>query len=120
MLFAASSSGSNPLSLVLFLALPVALYFLMIRPQKRKMQAQQALAKSIGEGDEIVTTSGVYGFVTAIEGDVVWLEIADGVDIRITRGAILKRVTPADIEIGGGDAPVAADEPEPAAPDAAK
>lgn len=118
MLFAAESSGgSNPLSLILFLALPVALYFLMIRPQKKKMAAQQALAKSIGEGDEIVTTSGVYGFVSAIEGDVVWLEIAEGVDIRITKGAVLKRVTPADATASDADAADDADEP---AADAAK
>lgn len=117
MLFAAENSGgSSPVSLILFLALPVALYFLMIRPQKKKAQAQAALAKSIGEGDEIVTTSGVYGFVSAIEGDVVWLEIAEGVDIRITRGAILRRVTAAEQP---ADADEAAADDEPAA-DAAK
>jgi preprotein translocase subunit YajC len=114
MLFAAESSGgSNPLSLILIPALLVGFYFLMIRPQKKRLQAQQALTKSIGEGDEIVTTSGVYGFVTAVEGDIVWLEIAEGIDIRISRAAISKRVTAAD-----APADDAVDEPEPTAPDA--
>ena len=113
-MFFAASNGGNPLSLVLFLALPVALYFLMIRPQKKRMQQQQQLTKSIGEGDEVLTTSGVYGFVTAIEDDVVWLEIAEGVDIRITRSAVAKRVTPTA-------APEAdTDDHEPATPDASK
>lgn len=116
MLFAAESSGgSNPLSLILIPALLVGFYFLMIRPQKKRLQAQQQLTKSIGEGDEVMTTSGVYGFVTAIEDDIVWLEIAEGVDIRISRSAVAKRIAP-------GDAPAAAegraDEPEPASPDA--
>ena len=93
MFFAASSSNSSPLSFVLLLALPVALYFMMIRPQKKRAHAQQQLSKSIGDGDEVMTTSGVYGFVTAIEDDIVWLEIAEGVDIRITRAAIAKKVT---------------------------
>ena len=93
MFFAASSSSSSPLSFILLLALPVALYFMMIRPQKKRAQQQQQLSKSIGDGDEVMTTSGVYGFVTAIEDDIVWLEIAEGVDIRITRAAIAKKVT---------------------------
>lgn len=109
MLFAAESSGGNPLSLLLFLALPVALYFLMIRPQKKRLQAQQQLARAIGEGDEVMTTSGMYGFVTAVEDDVIWLEIAEGVDIRVSRAAVAKRVTPA--------ADDAADQPEPVTPD---
>ena len=41
-----------------------AMYFLMIRPQRRKLRAQAALQSSIEVGDEVMTTSGVYGFVT--------------------------------------------------------
>jgi len=110
MFFAASNSG-NPFSLILFLALPVALYFLMIRPQKKRMQAQQQLTRSIGEGDEVMTTSGIYGFVTAIEDDIVWLEVAEGVDIRISRAAVTKRVTPSATEVteSSPDEPAAID-----------
>lgn len=128
MFFAASNSG-NPFSLILFLALPVALYFLMIRPQKRRMQAQQQLTRSIGEGDEVMTTSGVYGFVTAIEDDIVWLEIAEGVDIRVSRAAVTKRITPTATEATEASAATAGAPAEitaavaddvPAAPDAPK
>ena len=35
-----------------------------------------------------MTTSGIYGFVTALDGDIVWLEIADGIEIRMARGAV--------------------------------
>ena len=121
-MFFAASNGGNPLSLVLFLALPVALYFLMIRPQKKRMQQQQQLTRSIGEGDEVMTTSGVYGFVTAMEDDIVWLEIAEGVDIRIARSAVAKRVTPTATSYAGEPAAIEppADDHEPAAPDASK
>ena len=81
-------------SLIPLLLLPVIFYFLLIRPQQKKQRAQQELLNAVGEGDEVMTTAGIYGFVNAIDGDTVWLEIAEGVEIRILRGAIAKKVTP--------------------------
>ena len=93
-IFAADSkSSSNPLGLfVPMLLIGAAMYFLMIRPQRRKMRAQAALQSSIEVGDEVMTTSGVYGFVTLIEGDIAWLEIDDNVQIRIARQALQRKV----------------------------
>jgi preprotein translocase subunit YajC len=89
------------------LALPIimfgAFYLLLLRPQKKKLAAQRKLLDNVAEGAEIMTTSGIYGFVTAVDGDVVWLEIASGVDIRITKAAISKIIeTPTS---GAVDAP---------------
>ena len=69
------------------------MYFLMIRPQRRKMKNQQSLQSSIDVGDEVMTTSGVYGFVTLLEDDIAWLEIDDNVQIRIARQALQRRST---------------------------
>jgi preprotein translocase subunit YajC len=71
-----------------------AMYFLMIRPQRRRMRDAQELQRSMQEGDEVLTNAGVYGFVTALDGDVVWLEIAENVEIRIARSAIARVVQP--------------------------
>ncbi|HWC68341.1 MAG TPA: preprotein translocase subunit YajC [Acidimicrobiales bacterium] len=91
--------GSSIVGLLPLLALPALFYFLLIRPQRRRMKEQQALLSQIEEGDEVQTTAGILGFVTAIEGDIVWLEIAEGVDVRINRGAIARKVTaPAEPE----------------------
>ncbi|MEY3680349.1 MAG: putative preprotein translocase YajC subunit, partial [Actinomycetota bacterium] len=60
-----NSGGSFVFTLVFFALIGAAMYFLMIRPQRRRMRQTADLQKSIGEGDEIVTTSGMYGFVTA-------------------------------------------------------
>jgi preprotein translocase subunit YajC len=87
-----SSSGSPLVALLPFVLIAVAMYFLLIRPQRRRMQEQRALANAIEEGDEVMTTAGIYGFVTAIEGDVIWLDIAEGVDIRIARQAVSRRI----------------------------
>jgi preprotein translocase subunit YajC len=77
------------------LLLIVLMYFLLIRPQQRRMREQQALLAAVAEGDEVLTTAGVYGFITAMEGDVVWVEIAEGVEVRVAKGAIARRITPA-------------------------
>jgi preprotein translocase subunit YajC len=91
-------------SLIPLLLLPVIFYFLLIRPQQKKQRAQQELLSAVAEGDEVMTTAGMYGFVNAIDGDTVWLEIAEGVEIRIIRGAIAKRVVPPAADSGAAEA----------------
>lgn len=105
-----SSSGGSPATLLIFLLIPVAMYFLMIRPQRKRMKETAALQSSIGVGDEVVTNSGIFGFVTGIDGDKFWLEIDDDVQIRIARAAIQGRVsTDAADESSADDAADAAD-----------
>lgn len=86
------SSGSPLPSLILLALIPAALYFFMIRPQRRRVRDQQALQRSIGVGDEVITTSGIYGFITGEEGDKFWLEIDDDVQIRIARAAVQSKI----------------------------
>jgi preprotein translocase subunit YajC len=98
-LAAETKTGSNPLGLfVPMILIGAAMYFLMIRPQRRKMRAAAALQSSIEVGDEVMTTSGVYGFVTLIDGDIAWLEIDDNVQIRIARQALQRKVDTAQGE----------------------
>jgi preprotein translocase subunit YajC len=88
-----SGSGGSSLGLLFFLIIPVAMYFLMIRPQRKRMREQAELQASIGVGDEVVTNSGIYGFITGEEDDdKFWLEIDENVQIRIARAAIQGRV----------------------------
>jgi preprotein translocase subunit YajC len=83
-------------ALLPILALVVLMYFLLIRPQQRRMREQQAMISAVEEGDEILTSSGLYGFITAMEGDTVWVEIAEGVEVRVAKGAIARRVAAHD------------------------
>jgi preprotein translocase subunit YajC len=89
-----SSSGGSPLfSLGIFLLIPLAMYFLLIRPQRRRAKEQQAMQSQLDVGDEIVTTSGIYGFITGFdEGDRVWIEIDDNVQVRFARAAIQGKI----------------------------
>jgi preprotein translocase subunit YajC len=102
-----SSGAGSFLSFGILLLIPAAMYFLMIRPQRRRVREQQSLQKSLGVGDEIVTTSGIYGFITGEEGDKFWLEIDDDVQIRIARSAVVSKVDTSAAD--GGTKPAAVD-----------
>ena len=83
-------------ALLPILLLVVLMYFLLIRPQQRRMRQQQAMLSAVEEGDEILTSSGLYGFITAMEGETIWVEIAEGVEVRVAKGAVARRITPHD------------------------
>ncbi|MEJ6720999.1 preprotein translocase subunit YajC [uncultured Ilumatobacter sp.] len=85
----ADSGGSSILSFLFLPLILVAMYFLMIRPQRKRMRDQQDLQKSVEVGQDVVTTSGVFGTITGEDGpNRFWLEIDDDVQIRIARAAI--------------------------------
>ena len=100
-----ANSGGSFLTLGLFLLLPIGMYFLMIRPQRRRMRDQQAMQSSLEVGDEVLTASGIYGFITAFDDDRVWLEIDEDVQIRVNRGFIQGKV-----DTSPGTAPSKADD----------
>jgi preprotein translocase subunit YajC len=88
----ATNSGGSAVSLLILPLMMVGMYFLLIRPQRRRMKEQASLHSSLAEGDEIITTSGMYGFITGFDGDIVWLEIDDTIQIRVARAAIQRKV----------------------------
>ncbi|HSM64856.1 MAG TPA: preprotein translocase subunit YajC [Ilumatobacteraceae bacterium] len=94
--------GAALLQLGILLLIPFAMYFFLIRPQRRRMREQQELQRSIQVGDEIITTSGIFGTITGEDGpNRFWLEIDDDVQIRIARAAIQGR---ASDDVAGDDA----------------
>lgn len=71
----------------------VFFWLLFIRPQQRRQRELQAMQRSLAPGDEILLTSGVFGRVAEITDEHVVVEIADGVTIRVVRGAIGQVIT---------------------------
>ena len=89
-----TTTKSNPLLSFLPLVLIfAAMYFLLLRPQRKRQKATASLQSSIAEGDEIVMNSGIYGFVSAIEDDYLWIEIAEKVEIRVSKGSIARKIS---------------------------
>ena len=91
---AADKPASNPiLSFLPLVLIFAAMYFLLLRPQRKRQKETANLQKSISEGDEVVLNSGIYGFVSLVEDDLFWLEIAEKVEIRVAKGSIAKKIS---------------------------
>ena len=118
-----STSSANPLSPLLLIGLlGVGLYFLMIRPQRRQQAQQKNLANSIDPGDEIVTHGGMYGLVTEVDDDegTILLEVAPGIEIRMMKAAVARRLTEDDGSDAAGDSEKSSGGKRPALGDGAK
>lgn len=86
---AAAAPAQNPMMQFLPLIIIFAIfYFLMIRPQKKRLQEEETMLKALGKGDEIFTKSGIIGKITGLTEKVVTLEVADGVKLKVLRSQI--------------------------------
>ena len=63
-------------------------YFLLIRPQQKKAKEHRALLEALKKGDQVVTAGGMHGKVTALDDQVVTLEISAGVNVKVNKGFI--------------------------------
>jgi preprotein translocase subunit YajC len=90
------------------------LYFVLVRPQKRRQLESQRMLANLDVGVEVVTAGGIYGRVTELQDDALMVEIAPGTRVKVARRAIGAVIPPAD---GTEDEPGEAEEP-PAADDA--
>ena len=76
------------------------MYFLMIRPQQKKMKEHRAMVEALRRGDQVVTQGGIIGKVTRVKDgeSEIEVEIADGVKVRVVRSTVtqvLSRTEPA-------------------------
>ena len=91
---AAEKPDANPiLSFLPLILIFVAMYFLLLRPQRKRQKETANLQKSIAVDDEVVLNSGIYGFVSLIEDDFFWLEIAEKVEIRVSKGMVARKIS---------------------------
>jgi preprotein translocase subunit YajC len=73
------------------------LYFVLVRPQKRRQLQQQRMLDQLEVGDEIVTAGGMYGEITEVRGDDLLVRIAPQLEVRVARRAVAG-VTPRQLE----------------------
>jgi preprotein translocase subunit YajC len=74
------------------------MYVLMIRPQRKRQQDHQSMIERCGVGEDVLTTGGIYGTVTHAEGDDLVVEIADGLEVHMTRRGIAAVLPPEEDE----------------------
>ena len=84
----AQAGGFDGSFMIMMIAIFAIMYFFMIRPQNKKQKEIQNFRNNLQMGQDVITAGGIYGKVKSIEGNVVVLEIASGVKIRIDKNSI--------------------------------
>jgi preprotein translocase subunit YajC len=106
---------------LIVLALTFALlWVLFIRPQQRRVRGHQALVATLEPGDTVVLTAGIYGRIVALGPEDMTVEVAPGVELRVARQAVLRRVEDRTDDITGDlddMTPGDPGAPDPGAPD---
>ncbi len=86
----AAAAEASPLAgfLVQLVLVFIIFYFLLIRPQQKKMKEHENMLNSIKAKDEILTGGGIYAHVVKADGDILIVEIAKGVEIKVSRSSV--------------------------------
>lgn len=108
---AAPGGGDFLVSLLPLVLIFAVFYFLLIRPQQRRMKDHRTMISNLKRGDQVMTAGGIIGKIIRVEDDRLTVEIAKETNVQVARNTIselLSKPTPAT----GGDA---AKKPQPAA-----
>jgi preprotein translocase subunit YajC len=73
-------------------------WILFILPQQRRIRAHRALVERLEVGDEVMTSSGMYGTISALDEETASLEVAPGTVVRFARGAVARRLADEEVE----------------------
>lgn len=83
----------NPLASFLPLIVLVGVFwFLIMRPQQRRMRDHRQLTSNLNQGDRIVAAGGIVGTVRRVDDDTISLQVADNVVIKVDKGSVSKRL----------------------------
>jgi preprotein translocase subunit YajC len=85
-------------SLIFLVFLVAIFYFMLIRPQRRRVQQHKSLMDSLEVGDEIVTIGGLYGTIASLSDDDLELEVAGGTRLRFVKTSVARKVVALDEE----------------------
>ena len=87
------SNGGSPIASLLIFALPVLLIIFMVFSQRRRQREVQSLQSALSVGDEVCTTSGLFGTIASLDDRVVTLDTGNGQTLRYDRRAVGMRAS---------------------------
>lgn len=90
---AGPAGGPGMMNIGMLVLLFVIFYFLLIRPQQKRAKEHKEMLSRVQQGDNIITTGGMHGRVTAVNEDTLTVEVADKVRVKISRSAVSVRKT---------------------------
>lgn len=86
-IFATNAAGGS-ITLIWLVAMFGLLYFFVMRPQKKQMKMRNEMLNNLSNGDHIVTVGGITGYIRALTEDYIYVEIAEGLTVEMTRQAV--------------------------------
>ncbi|OQY72960.1 MAG: preprotein translocase subunit YajC [Ignavibacteriales bacterium UTCHB3] len=75
-------------TLIMFGAIFLIFYFMIIRPQQKRAKEREKLLSGVQKGDKVITSGGMHGEVTGVEDKIVWIKVGDNTKIKFDKGAI--------------------------------
>ncbi len=86
---AAPAAANGWVNLALMAAIFAFMYFVMIRPQRKRQKELAALLSSLNKGDEVVLNSGMLGKILEVDNDYVTLDVGEGVKLKFQKHAVV-------------------------------
>jgi preprotein translocase subunit YajC len=83
-----AAQGGGMSTLIMMAVIFGIFYFLMIRPQQKKVKEHKKMVEELKKGDRIITAGGMYGTVENLSPTTLTIKVAEGVKVKITRGSI--------------------------------
>ncbi len=71
-----------------FVILFIVFYFLLIRPQSKRAKEHKKMVEALAKGDEVLTQGGIYGKIIEVSEEIVTVELADNVQVKLQRAAV--------------------------------
>ena len=94
-IFATNAAGGS-ITLIWLVAMFGLLYFFVMRPRKKQMKTRNEMLNNLSNGDHIVTVGGITGYIRALTEDYIYVEIAEGLTVEMTRQAVSAVLTDDD------------------------
>ncbi len=91
--------GGSPYSMLIMMGLMIVVfYFFMIRPQMKRQKEMAKFRSALQKGDKIVTTGGIYGKIDEIKDNIIILEVAANVKLKVDKSVVLKDMSDAPVQ----------------------
>ena len=95
----APGAGASSVNMLLMMGLMIVVfYFFMIRPQMKRQKEMTKFRSALQKGDKIVTTGGIYGKIDEIKDNIIILEVALNVKLKVDKSVVLKDMSDAPVQ----------------------
>jgi preprotein translocase subunit YajC len=96
---APATGGTSSYSMLLMMGLMIVVfYFFMIRPQMKRQKEMTKFRAALQKGDKIVTTGGIYGKIDEIKDNIISLEVAPNIKLKVDKSVVLKDMSDAPVQ----------------------